>query len=203
MTPSQLVSDTLVLTNYLRERFGQRQIYLMGHSGGTFIGIQVAAQCPELYRAYIAVAQMSHQLKSERLAYEYILRRFKEDGHTRMVRKLEAAPVGDTIPLSAGYMSVRHVAMHRLGIGTTHEIRSVVTLLALSFACREYTLPEKINLWRGKIASGKRLWHAQLATDLTKQIAQLNLPVYFLHGRHDYTVSYTEAGLIASCWTRP
>jgi len=193
ITPSQLVSDTLVLTNYLRERFGQRQIYLMGHSGGTFIGIQVAAQCPELYRAYIAVAQMSHQLKSERLAYEYMLRRFKEDSHTRMVRKLEAAPVGDTIPLSAGYMSVRDVAMHRLGIGTTHEIRSVVTLLLLSFACREYTLPEKINLWRGKIASGKRLWHAQLATDLTKQIAQLNLPVYFLHGRHDYTVSYTEA----------
>jgi pimeloyl-ACP methyl ester carboxylesterase len=193
ITPSQLVSDTIVLTNYLRERFGQRQIYLMGHSGGTFIGVQVAAQAPELYRAYVAVAQMSDQLKSERFAYEYMLRRFNEDGHPRMVRKLEAAPVGDTIPLPAGYMSVRDVAMHRLGIGTTHDIRSVVTLLLLSFACREYTWREKINLWRGKIASGKQLWNAQLATDLTKQASRLNLPVYFLHGLHDYTVSYAEA----------
>jgi pimeloyl-ACP methyl ester carboxylesterase len=193
ITPSQLVSDTLVLTNYLRERFGQRQIYLMGHSGGTFVGIQAAAQAPELFCAYIAVAQMSNQLKSERLAYEYMLRRFKEDGHTGMVRKLAAAPVVDTIPLPSGYMSVRDAAMHRLGIGTTRDIRSVVTLLLLSFASREYTLREKINLWRGKIASGKRLWNAQLATDLTKQTTRLSLPVYFLHGRHDYTVSYTEA----------
>jgi len=193
ITPSQLVSDTIVLTNYLRERFGQRQIYLMGHSGGTFIGVQVAARAPELYRAYVAVAQMSHQLTSERLAYEYMLRRFKEDGHARLARKLEAAPVGDTIPLPAGYMSVRDAAMHRLGIGTTHDIRSVVRLLLLSLACREYTVREKINLWRGKIAAGKRLWSAQLATDLTKQVTRLNLPVYFLHGRRDYTVSYTEA----------
>jgi pimeloyl-ACP methyl ester carboxylesterase len=136
---------------------------------------------------------MACQLKSERLAHEYMLRRFKEAGHARMVRKLAAAPVGDTIPLPAGYMSVRDVAMHRLGIGTTHDIRSVVRLLQLLLACREYTLREKIDLWRGKIASGARLWNAQLVTDLTKQAPRLNLPVYFLHGRHDYTVSYTEA----------
>jgi pimeloyl-ACP methyl ester carboxylesterase len=33
----QLVLDTLALTNYLRVRYGQEKIYLMGHSGGTFI----------------------------------------------------------------------------------------------------------------------------------------------------------------------
>jgi pimeloyl-ACP methyl ester carboxylesterase len=32
----------------------------MGHSGGTFIGVQVAARAPELYEAYIGVAQMSN-----------------------------------------------------------------------------------------------------------------------------------------------
>ena len=68
-----MISDTKEVTNYLRKRFGQEKIYLMGHSGGTFIGIQVAASAPELYHAYIGVAQMSDQLKSERLAYEYML----------------------------------------------------------------------------------------------------------------------------------
>ncbi len=71
VNPEQLVSDTVDVTNYLRKRFGREKIYLMGHSGGTFIGIQAAARAPELYHAYLGVAQMSNQLESERLAYDY------------------------------------------------------------------------------------------------------------------------------------
>jgi pimeloyl-ACP methyl ester carboxylesterase len=56
VNPDQLVSDTVAVTNYLRTRFGQEKIYLMGRSGGTFIGIQAAARAPGLYHAYIAVA---------------------------------------------------------------------------------------------------------------------------------------------------
>ena len=73
ITLEQLISDTVEVTNYLRHRFEKEKIYLMGHSGGTFIGIQAAAQAPELYYAYIGMAQMSNQLQSERLAYEYMV----------------------------------------------------------------------------------------------------------------------------------
>jgi len=66
----QFISDTLEMTNYLRDRFGKDKIYLMGHSGGTFIGIQAAARKPELYYAYIGMAQMTYQLESEKIAYE-------------------------------------------------------------------------------------------------------------------------------------
>lgn len=52
VTAEQLMSDAVVVTHYLRARFGQKKIYLMGHSGGTFIGIQVAARAPQLYHAY-------------------------------------------------------------------------------------------------------------------------------------------------------
>jgi pimeloyl-ACP methyl ester carboxylesterase len=194
VNPDQLVSDTLSVTNYLRSRFGQQKIYLMGHSGGTFIGIQAAARAPELYSAYIGVAQMSHQLESEELAYAYMLRRFKDDGNAKMVRKLEEAPVTDSVPLPDSYLSVRDSAMHSLGIGTTHDMRSVVTgLLLRSFENREYTLSEKTNMWRGKIFSGSRLWNTQLSTDLTEKVTRLEIPVYFFHGVYDYTVSYPLA----------
>ena len=194
VNPDQLVSDTLAVTNYLRERFGQEKIYLMGHSGGTFIGIQAAARAPEFYRAYIGVAQMSNQLESEKLAYAYMLQRFKDDGNTKMVRTLEEAPVTDSIPLPDSYLSVRDSAMHSLGIGTTHDMKSIVTgLLLRSFENREYTLSEKIGMWRGKIFSGSRLWNTQLSTDLTKTVTRLEIPVYFLHGVYDYTVSYPLA----------
>jgi pimeloyl-ACP methyl ester carboxylesterase len=194
VNPDQLVSDTLSVTNYLRERFGQQKIYLMGHSGGTFIGIQAAARAPELYRAYIGVAQMSNQLESEKLAYAYMLQRFKDDGNAKMVRTLEEAPVTDSVPLPDSYLSVRDSAMHSLGIGTTHDMRSVVTgLLLRSFENREYTLAEKVNMWRGKIFSGSRLWNTQLSTDLTKKVTRLEIPVYFFHGAYDYTVSHSLA----------
>jgi pimeloyl-ACP methyl ester carboxylesterase len=32
-----------------------------------------------------------------------------------------------------------------------------------------------------------------LATDLSEQVTDLKIPVYFLHGIYDYTVSYTLA----------
>jgi len=194
VNPDQLVSDTLAVTNYLRERFGQEKIYLMGHSGGTFIGIQAAARAPDLYRAYIGVAQMTNQLESEKLAYAYMLQQFKDDGNAKMVRTLEEAPVTDSVPLPDSYLSVRDSAMHNLGIGTTHDMRSIVTgLLLRSFENREYTLSEKINMWRGKIFSGSQLWNTQLSTDLTKKVTRLEIPVYFFHGEYDYTVSYSLA----------
>jgi pimeloyl-ACP methyl ester carboxylesterase len=194
VTVEQLLSDTVEVTNYLRRRFGQDKIYLMGHSGGTFIGIQVAAQSPQLYHAYVAVAQMSNQLVSERLAYDYMLWRFTEDRNEKMARTLMASPVGGAVPLPDGYLSVRDVAMHRLGVGTTHDMTSIVSgLLLRSLRFREYSLKEKIALWRGKIFAGSRLWNTQPATDLMKTVPRLDLPVYFLHGVHDYTVSYALA----------
>ena len=35
--------------------------------------------------------------------------------------------------------------------------------------------------------------NTELATDLTKEVTRLEIPVYFLHGVYDYTVSYPLA----------
>jgi pimeloyl-ACP methyl ester carboxylesterase len=195
ITLEQLLSDTKEVTNYLRKRFGKEKIYLMGRSGGTFIGIQAAARTPELYHAYIGVAQMTDQLESERLAYEYMLAQFKEKGNKKMVRKLESAPVTIANGTPHAYLALRDKAMHSLGIGTTHDMKSIITGMFLpSLTCREYTLTEKINLWRAKAKSGVSiLWDTILVTDISKQVPEVNIPVYFFHGIYDYTVSYPLA----------
>ncbi len=195
MTQEQMISDTLEVTNYLRTRFGKEKIYLMGHSGGTFIGIQAAARAPELYYAYIGVAQMSNQLRSEKLAYDYMLQQFKQNGNKEMVRKLEAAPVTMTDGTPDAYLAVRDEAMHSLGIGTTHDMNSVIAgILLPSFTSQEYTLTEKVNMWRGKAHSGVALlWNKMLNTDLSSHVPNLDIPVYFIEGFYDYTVSYSEA----------
>lgn len=195
MTLKQMISDTLELTNYLRQRFGKEKIYLMGHSGGSFIGIHAAAQAPELYYAYLGVAQMSNQRESELLAYDYMLAKFREDRNTRMVRKLEAGPVTMADGTPDAYLAIRDSAIHSLGVGTTHDMKSVVTGVFLrSLTSRAYSLGEKINLWRGKASAGVScLWTEMLSTDLSKQLTRFALPIYFFEGIYDYTCSYTLA----------
>jgi pimeloyl-ACP methyl ester carboxylesterase len=195
MTLEQFIADTLAVTDYLRNRFGKEKIYLMAHSGGAFIGLQAAARAPEVYHAYIGVEQMVHQLKSEVLAYEYMLERFKETGNRRMVRKLQAAPVTMTAGTPDRYLALRDRAMHLLGVGTTHEMRSVLSgVIWPSLRSPHYTLGEKVRLWRGKYSSGvSALWDEMLATDLADLVTELALPAYFFHGVYDYTVNYQLA----------
>lgn len=191
----QLISDTKEVTNYLRKRFGQEKIYLMGRSGGSFIGMHVAAQAPELYHAYIGVGQMSNQLESERSAYRFMVEQYNELDDKKMLRRLMSSPFvfPDSVP--DGYLSVRDEAMHRIGIGTTRSMRSIITGIFLpSLTCRDYTVVEKVNLWRAKARAGVHpLWKSILATDLATQVPELKIPVYFFHGIYDYTVSYPLA----------
>ena len=187
----QLIADTLEVTRYLQQRFQTKKIYLMGHSGGTFIGIQAAQRAPELYHAYIGIAQMSYQLESETLAYEYMLNQFKITGNEKMVRLMEAAPVTLEGDLPDSYQKIRDTAMHSLGVGTTHEMNSVISGIFLpSLTFREYTLKEKLNLWRGKSQSGiSAMWDDMIRVDLRQTIPDLEIPVYFFSGVYDYTVS--------------
>ena len=195
VTVEQLISDTLEVTNYLSKRFGQEKIYLMGHSGGTFIGIQAAARAPELYKAYIGVSQMSQQLESEKQAYKYMIEQFTRAGNKGMLQKLEKFAITEMESMPNSYRPLRDEAMHMLGIGTMHNMKSVVTGIFLpTWQNPEYTISEKMGIWRGKWSVySTNMWNQMMATDLTAKVPKLDIPVYFLHGIHDYTITYTLA----------
>lgn len=189
MTVDQFIDDTLTVTDYLRERFQQNQIYLLGHSWGTFIAVQAAVRSPERYKAYLGMAQTVYQLESEKIAYDYMLAAYRDRGDTRMVRRLEAAPVTMTGGTPAAYLRVRDSAMHTLGIGTAHDMTSVITGIFLaSWRFHGYTLSEKVDLWRGRAFSRSfGLWDRLIAVDLRTSVPEVRIPVYFLEGTYDYT----------------
>lgn len=195
MTVKHIVDDTVAVADYLRQRFGKEKIYLMGHSWGSFIGIQAAAQVPERFHAYIGAGQITSQLESERLAYAHMLSECRVQRNPKMCKKLQAAPFKMTVPLPESYMVIRDAAMHSLGVGTTRDMRSVISGIFIpTWLDREYTLCEKVNIWRGKwSAHSTRLWNKVLVTDVRVEVPKLDVPVYFLHGRHDYTTSYILA----------
>lgn len=56
-----------------------------------------------------------------------MLAAYRDRGDLGMVRALETAPVSMTDGTPPAYLQVRDKAMHRLGIGTTHDVGSVIT----------------------------------------------------------------------------
>ncbi len=205
MTVERFIEDTIAVARHLCQRFGVEKVHLMAHSWGSFIGLQAAARAPELFHSYIGMAQATHQIASEQEAYSFMLEAYRERGDHRMVRRLERSPVTGAIPLPRGYEILRDPAMHRLGVGTTRDMRSVVTGIFLpSWVGRDYTPAEKVGLWRGRRFSRRfGLWDQMLATDLTTVITRLEVPAHFLHGRHDRTVSYDLAKAYAGQLVAP
>lgn len=190
VTTEQLISDIIAVTDYLCKRFGREKIYLMAHSWGTFPGIQAAARAPELYHAYIGMAQVSKQQESEKMAYRYMLSQYIANGNQVKARKLK--------DYSAYLMNLplRDETMHDLGIGTMHSMKSVFTGIFLPvMQCRAYTLAEKINIWRGKSALNRMtdLRRQMNEADMIRKVPELTIPVYFFSGIYDYTVSYILA----------
>lgn len=188
LTIEQYIDDTIAVTNYLREHFGQDKIYLMAQSWGTYFGIQAVKKAPQLYSAYIAVAQVTYQEESEKLAYQYMLDYYSKAGDRKTLKKLK-----ENDYLSDGYQKIRGDVLHRAGIGSTHKMRSEVTgIFFPSLKNKEYTLTEKVNLWRGRwmLVKNKQL---KMNADLRKTVTRLEVPTYFLSGAYDYTVNYKMA----------
>lgn len=189
VTIEQLVSDTIAMADLLRVRFGVNKVFLMGHSGGSFIAIKAAVRAPNRFHAYLGIAQMVDQLESEVRAHAFMLDRARSDRDQAAQRRLEAAPVTKDGGLSRKYLALRDPMMHALGVGTMHTMRSVVTgLLFPSLAFAEYTVREKIGLWTAKSRSGVSIvWDEMLHTDLRTDVPRLEIPVYLFEGVYDYT----------------
>lgn len=190
MTMDRMVADTIEVADYLRGRFGQDRVLLLGHSWGSYLGIHVAAAAPDRFLAYVGMAQIVHQLRSEVMAHAYLLDAYRARGDDGMVRRLEAAPVSMTEGLSPEWMRLRDAAMHQAGVGHTRDIRSVVTgIFVPVWRMRAYTVRDKVNVWRGKLWSRPFFWETLLRDDLGARLTDFDLPVFFFVGRHDYTAN--------------
>ena len=194
MTLQQLTLDAVEVTNYLRSRFKKEKIYIMAHSGGTPIALMAVYQKPELYLAYIAMAQMTNQIESEQIAYKYMLEQYATNGSQKRVNQLEKFKVLESIANTISFYksAIRDQSMHELGIGTMHKMNSVFRDIFIPvWTCRAYTIKEKINIWKSKLSflPKTNLTSEILETDFTLKTPKLNIPVYFLSGKFDYTVN--------------
>lgn len=83
--------------------------------------------------------------------------------------------------------------MHDLGVGTTRDMRSVMSgIFFPSLRCTVYTPMERINIWRGKMfAKNTTVVTDSMHFNAFEQVPSLKVPIYFFAGAYDYTCLYS------------
>jgi len=194
LTVDQMVEDTREVTEYLKKRFGQEKIYLIGHSWGSYLGVKTIEIYPDNYLAYIGIGQTSYQTQSERLAYDYMLNHAKETNDRNVIEKLERYnPYSEDFPSVDYLVKGRTGILNKYKIGHLHQGLVFTDVLNSLFAFKGYTLAEKINWFCGADFSMVYLFPIMLKDDLFISSEKFEIPFYVIHGAYDYQVSQVLA----------
>ncbi|MGL6199326.1 MAG: alpha/beta fold hydrolase [Lachnospiraceae bacterium] len=194
MTVAQMVEDTREVTAYLKSRFGQDKIYLLGHSWGSYLGAKTIEKYPENYLAYISIGQVSNQRESERLALNYMLNHAKDINDKDVIDKLEKYdPYADNFPQTDYLVKVRTEMLNKYGLGHLHQGVTYRDILKILFMFKEYTIIEKIKWLQGADFSMIYLFPEILKDDLFESSVKFEIPFYIIQGAYDYMVSHVLA----------
>ena len=185
LTPDRYITDAHELVLNLRQRFGKEKVYVLGESWGSALGIMVVQRYPELFHAFIGTGQMVAFLENDRICYDFALRLAQERGDTKQVVKLkQQGPPPyygkDVLWKSATYLTEtfnymnQNPAIVNSGFNTLQDI-----------AGSEYGLYDKVNFVRGLLDTFGIVYQQLWDVDFRKQATRLEVPVYFLIGRHD------------------
>ena len=184
----QAVADTITLTNYLRKRFDERKIYLFGESGGSIIGVLAVQQHPELYHAWIGSGQMVDPRQTDRLIYRDLLAYAANHHDTSLASRLHGYgwPPYKSVyaygyvmsqydKLAGDYTEPRAYtdAGNKAGVGPFGILGS------------EYTLPEKMNVFRGLIDTFSVMYPQWQTINFQRTAERLKVPVYIFTGAHE------------------
>ena len=151
--------DAVEMINYLRSRFSQSKIYLMGHSWGGFLGLTVAAHHPELLEAFLAVSPMVYQLESERVSLQWL--RAKEDHNRQAVAELSTV----IIPFQNSDQLYYHRSWLAREMGTKPASKAYV------------------EVWAKKWLS---VFNEASQINFFATAPEINCPIYFFVGGKDY-----------------
>lgn len=183
-----LVSDLLAMTDYISERFGKKQVLLVGHSFGTYIALQAANKAPEKYRAYIGIGQMSNTIQSEKDILKYCIEQAKNVGNENDVKMLGKL----TSKIEKGEILTPRDYVRKYG-GTSRLINDNYDYIEGFLFHPEYNLLDTIRYFLGIRATHDVLITESIKKPLTKIITSIKIPCYFIMGKYDYMTSSESA----------
>ena len=185
-TLDRAVADVIELTDYLRDRFDEQKIYLMGESWGTILGVLAVQQRPDLYHAWIGSGQMVDVVETDRRIYQDFVAYAERTGDAAFAARLRemGEPPYRDIPWSnasqlASYDYLYPPYTPSAGYIARGEAAGLDMFGALG---SEYDFIDKTNVLRGLIDTFAVVYPQLYDLDFRESATRLEVPVYILDG---------------------
>ena len=192
MTIAQMTSDAEEVIQYLMKNFGKKKIFLLGHSWGSALGLNVAQQHPEWLYAYLGVGQMINSQRSEEEGYRFALDEARSHSNSEAEKELlSIAPYPGTAELTFDRIGLQRKWLMFYG-GLTYG-RTDFTFDANAWTLSpDYTEKDLDLVDQGSLYSITHLL-GPLESFNDENVVTFKCPVFLFEGRHDYDVSYALA----------
>jgi pimeloyl-ACP methyl ester carboxylesterase len=189
LTRERMVADAEEMTSWVRKELGKKKIFVLGHSWGSYLGLELAKRHPDWLHAYIGVGQMTNGPENERRGWIFALQGARRAGNAAAIRELEAiAPYGASpqpIPLQNIYVQ-RKWLDHYGGVMAYRRGNSAET--DLSALSPDYTDRDVSRIWEGNEFAEHYLLSDVLSLDLSGT-QKLGCALIIFAGRHDVNVN--------------
>lgn len=194
LTLETYIADTVELVRWLLARYGQSQAVLVGHSWGATVGFHVVKRYPELFHTFVATGVGAHFQEGERLSVDHLIAEAQKRGHRRALGRLRSIALPITQETFIPYVREKSRWMKMFGgqfySRTGPLIRRALSAMILS---RRYGPLDYARFVRG-IRLGQELARRIVpGVDLFQQVPQIDAPVCFCIGRHDYNTAFEMA----------
>jgi len=181
MTLDQSVKDTIEVAEYLRDRFEEEKIYLVGQSWGTIAGVLAVQQRPDLFHAYIGVGQMVDPKATDQMFYADTVAYAQRTGNTALADTLAATgPPPYTNALD--YVPSVFTGEPRWN---DYPGRSTATEMPANLFVREYSLVDQVHSLGAFFDTFAVLYPQLQNIDFRVDVAALQVPVYLMQGRYE------------------
>lgn len=193
MTPARMVADSEELVGWLRKEFGKEKIFVLGHSWGSYLGLELARRKPDWLHAYIGIGQLTDSPESERRGWRFAIEQARNDGNEEAIQELmDLVPYAqgdDAVPLDD--LMTQRKWLNRYG-GMVHGRTGGQAEAAAIHLAPEYTDADVGAVWVANEFSMDKLLSSVLTLDLS-EVKALDCPLILFLGRHDHNVSSSVA----------
>jgi len=189
MTLARSVADAEEMVQWLRHRLGKRKIFVLAHSAGTYVGLQLALHHPDWLYAYIGVGQMANMPESERRGWRFAMDAARRSANAQAIRQLQSiAPYfapGHPSPLKDLYVERKWVGYFGGVMAYRHGNDADSDLTQLS---PDYTPQELRHIYDGN-SFAERFLLADLIDGDWSVMRTFGCPMFLFEGRHDFNAN--------------
>ena len=186
----QALEDLDALVDYVRDRFAQDKVIILGHSYGTILGSTYVTNHPDKVSAYIAVAQVTDIEDNLIYGYNDALEKAKESGE-------DVKPLTDAYDAFKKDKNLETYSALNIAVNAYHPVAVADNVLALSLFSPYFDMKEmdwfmlQMTEMDKAYSINSKLLDKIFTFDAYSEKTDYEVPVYFVCGTDDWVCPQT------------